>query len=824
MSEILYCIFIFPLCEILRFILIFLHDLSGSWGGSIVLLGILVNIFLLKLYNLANAKAAQMSALKQNLDARIRAWKGVYNKTKVFAFSQVLYSQNNFHPIFMLKSLGALILQIPFFYAMYFVLRDLDGLNNESFLWIADLSKSDSVYGIHILPILMSLFGILNVFALGGSKGIKAQGIIICILFLILLYNMPSSLVLYWCVNMAFSLFIALFSFNKIKNAKFFKLKFFSPNSNIALKSHINILIILNIVFLICIFHPFGLYASDVSVFDSSNLIINLSALVGAFILFSFILIYICSFLKQTRAFNVALWLNLAILFIQLLYTFAFDFNLGIMNDFMFENDYFSNPELRTQRKIIMSIAIWGSLFMSFYFLKKYLFILKRILMLLLCIFVGVSAINTGRIAINFNAIPKANSFEIPYKNELFSYSREKNIVIIVLDAFIGSHFGKILDNFDEFKNDYEGFIYFPNTATSTASTVSSVASLIGGEYYSAFNINKRKQDIRAQIDNAFGQMGLNFAQNGYEVSYFLGDVGYGAQNIQNIAQNKIFALFSPNIFRLNFPPYFETIKKLNYDKKHYEIYQLLLFGLFKVAPERTKTILYNDGLWVLNNKKAMDIKSALQNASSLYAFSQFNNLNSSKPTFKYLHSLVTHSAYHSYFDGKTCDYLSEDSILNHKKIELKSKTKQHFDTEICALLMLKKYFNWLKENEIYDKTQIFIVSDHGIENIFGTGGMANALFLFKDFNAKGSLKIDKKLMANYDLASIFCENLPPNSCANVGTNAFKNYNPNRSILFGQLISWRIQDQNKDEFLFSSTFRIQGGLDKKNFENLRGNY
>ena len=211
-SEILYYVFVFPLESVLGSILTNLFMATKSYGLSIIILSLLVNIFLLKIFILTDKKAEFESERKKRLDSRIKAWKSVYKKAKLFAFTQTLYRQNHYHPIYALSGLGGLALQIPFFYAMYFVIKNAEVLNGVSFLWIADLSLPDSVFGIHLLPILMTIISLINVWIVAKEKSALIQGGLISLIFLVLLYAMPSALVLYWSTNMAFSLIRALWS------------------------------------------------------------------------------------------------------------------------------------------------------------------------------------------------------------------------------------------------------------------------------------------------------------------------------------------------------------------------------------------------------------------------------------------------------------------------------------------------------------------------------------------------------------------------------------------------------------------------------------
>ena len=190
----------------------------------------------------------------------------------------------------------------------------------------------------------------------------------------------------------------------------------------------------------------------------------------------------------------------------------------------------------------------------------------------------------------------------------------------------------------------------------------------------------------------------------------------------------------------------------------------------------------------------------------------------------------MTHFPYGINAENKQCNYLKDGSIFPNppwnKTYDVFGKKKginlnaQHFDTESCALFLLNDYLKWLKDENIYDNTQILIVSDHpGSDStpnvprllpiVFGQ----DILFLFKDFGARGELKTDSRLVANFDAATIFCENLEK-GCPNVAPNILKNYPQNRAILHA-----RPNDSfahPNEQWKVYRAYRIQGNLYDKN--------
>lgn len=210
MLDLLYYVFIFPVEQVLGWVLELLFHRSGSYGVAIMLLSVIVNAFMLKLTLYFDKKAVEFGALKARVDGKVAEFKRVFKGAELQSYIRTLYKQRHFHPIFALQGLGGLALQIPFFIAMIHLVENAEFLQNVGFGWINDLSKPDSVvvfgFSLHVLPLVMTLLTLVNVLYSARERGARIQGVLIALLFLVLLYAMPAALVLYWTCNMAFSL------------------------------------------------------------------------------------------------------------------------------------------------------------------------------------------------------------------------------------------------------------------------------------------------------------------------------------------------------------------------------------------------------------------------------------------------------------------------------------------------------------------------------------------------------------------------------------------------------------------------------------------
>ena len=58
---------------------------------------------------------------------------------------QSLYRLHRYHLVMGLGLIGSLLIQIPFFFAAYHMLKNYEALEGVSFLFIHDLSKADAL-------------------------------------------------------------------------------------------------------------------------------------------------------------------------------------------------------------------------------------------------------------------------------------------------------------------------------------------------------------------------------------------------------------------------------------------------------------------------------------------------------------------------------------------------------------------------------------------------------------------------------------------------------------------------------------------------------
>ena len=219
MLNFLYMIFIYPVYMFVEFVFFLANNITDDYiGASIVLLSIIVNIICLPIYNVAETWQKKERDIQKKLKPKTKDIRAVFSGDERYMILSAYYRQNNYHPLYALRGIFPLLIQIPFFFAAYKLLSNLPLLNNASFWFLKDLGKPDQLLNIggiciNFLPILMTIINISAsaVYSKGLSLKEKIQLYLTAAVFLILLYNSPSGLVLYWTLNNLFSLLKNIF-------------------------------------------------------------------------------------------------------------------------------------------------------------------------------------------------------------------------------------------------------------------------------------------------------------------------------------------------------------------------------------------------------------------------------------------------------------------------------------------------------------------------------------------------------------------------------------------------------------------------------------
>jgi YidC/Oxa1 family membrane protein insertase len=185
-----------------------LHDsFRIPYGLAIITITVLIKLVFWPITQYSTKSMKRMQALGPQMKAVQEKYKDDPQKQqqKIWEF----YRKNKINP---LSGCLPMLLQLPLLYGFYTMLRSAIELRGASFLWIGDLSKSDTIFvipGFNIpvnpMPLLMGATMLWQSHLTPPSPGMDpAQQKMMRympLIFLVFMYNVSSGLVLYWTVQ-----------------------------------------------------------------------------------------------------------------------------------------------------------------------------------------------------------------------------------------------------------------------------------------------------------------------------------------------------------------------------------------------------------------------------------------------------------------------------------------------------------------------------------------------------------------------------------------------------------------------------------------------
>ena len=194
------------------------HDLLGvGYGWTIVLITVLIKVLFWPLTAASTRSMKRMQALAPELAELKEKYKD--DVQKLTSKQWELYKKNKVNPM---SGCLPMVIQMPVFIGFFTMIRSAIELRGAHFLWVADLSKPDTLFMLHgvtflpfistpeglpfnLLPLLMGGSMLWQSHLTPPSPGMDpAQQKMmrwLPAMFILFLYNYSSGLALYWTVN-----------------------------------------------------------------------------------------------------------------------------------------------------------------------------------------------------------------------------------------------------------------------------------------------------------------------------------------------------------------------------------------------------------------------------------------------------------------------------------------------------------------------------------------------------------------------------------------------------------------------------------------------
>ncbi len=807
METLLYYLFVYPLELPMGLCFGALHQATGSYGTSVVLLAILVNTALLPLYYMAERWKLEEHTIRQKMEWELASIRKHSRGRERFYYTREVHRRFGYGPAHSLKVSAGFLVQVPFFFAAYHLLSHFAGWQGIGFLLISDLSLPD--HAIHIaglrlnaLPLAMTGLNFASVitYTTHMSRRERAPLWLLALAFLVALYDSPAGLVLYWTVGNAFSL---------VKNAVGQRLSLdFLAGSAAGAMAHtrvspphdrpgrvgsaawgrgsllarmpdsarlyglavgaLSMLVFLNGPLVLCeaSTDP-GCSPRDAApVFMLNTAAVFMASSVAYFVvgrcgrkILTIVVVFLCA---TTLGYSSAL-------------------DVGFLNQLVLPKPEWIELGSWARR------AEWGALALALIATAaltiRYRRAAERVAAALFVSTVVMAAValthsfmdreEDGRVALAAGELPAAHQ-------KVLAFSREQNVLVVVLDGFSGGYISTLQQHAPHVLSAFSGFVWYANTLTTNAGTLGTVAALVGGDNYTVQAINSRTvSSVAAEIVEAYKVFPDAFIPRGYEVSY----VGPKFTRECSGIDSRVHCT--------------ETRPYGTYYQEHYSAadsprtdrtpFILTAISAFKVSPYFLKSRIYDEGAWLgMNDVPTSAIRWKLPEWGFLRTLAAGITADSPSKTFKLLHLDLPHPL----------NALDDECRMN-------PESASFFSESTCGLKELGALFEHMKSLQVYDNTKIIVISDHGwwapnpmfpssfhevmASGFMGhvVGGFVQALLLVKDFGANGALRRSDALMSNADLPAIACSVV--GSCQGVAADPLRRPDPNRKLIFNNI-------------------------------------
>ncbi|MDR2392812.1 MAG: YidC/Oxa1 family membrane protein insertase, partial [Treponema sp.] len=770
MVDFFYTLIIYPIVQIIDIIYVFIYKVFDDPSVAVIGVSFALSLLCLPLYMAAETWQRRERELIKKLKPKVDAIKSVFKGDEQYMILSTYYRQNHYHPVYALRNAFGILIQIPFFIAAYSYLSHLEVLKGASFLSIRDMSAPDGLLeGINLLPIGMTLINIVAgaIYTKGFPLKEKIQLYGMAAVFLVLLYNSPAALVLYWTMNNVFSLIKNIFY--KLKNplkilylaVGFVALVFIAYMVFINTRSLLIKLALISAAVLV-LFVP--LYIKGIKsiqrvfldsirynpkqehilfILSCTSLAVFIGLCIPAVIIasspeeFSFIDSYSSpfgfiyySFLQAT---GLLLFWPLGIYWLckpkikTILTAFFFITAVyALINDIVFQNDYgtisntlhFNTTGVLTVSATttilnIASLVCIVLVCLLFIKNKKVRLLITGMGIILFSLSV-YSAYNIIRIHAGYTkvlALQDTTQAAVDTIRPVFSLSPDKpNVIVVMADCAINGYVKPIFEEHPHLKEVFDGFTLYPNTISFALHTLMGAPPIWGGYDYTPKAMNQRDTVPLVEKHNeALLMLPRLFAGAGYEVT--VTDPSWA--NYQWIPDTSIYRGY-------------EGINAFNTEGRYTNLWyaqnnygngritsttikrNMLRFSLLKTTAPPLRIHIYDDG-WYWSTDDLGESNTGFINAYSVLDFlPELTAYTAQRPSALFITNNATHDITYLQYP----DYTPAQTVTDKGSGAFSESKYYHVNS--AFYLKFAEWLQELKENGVYDNTRIIIVSDHG--------------------------------------------------------------------------------------------------------------
>ena len=775
MASFLHTLVIYPLYLIIEVIYKLFLKFTENQGVSVIGVSVGITLLCLPLYAVAEhwqqVERDKQKSMKGGLDRIKKAFSG----DERYMMTQTFYRENHYSPIMALRSSFGLLIQVPFFMAAYQFLSQLEALKGVSFLFIKNMGVPDATFHIgsfpvNVLPIAMTLInmaaGIVYTKGLAVREKIQVHGM--AVIFLAILYNSPSGLVLYWTMNNVFSLVKNVFY--KLKNPLkvfwicacaacalasayvcffyttklVYKISFvfvlaivlLSPLAALAAnrlldsilkplvekKGSRHFLFFSSIVLLAVLFGlaiPSSLISSSAAEFTALGghdspfyYIANTAVQAASIFLFWFSCVYFL-FNKRIQALMALAAGYLACAALLNAYPFMLSYG-DISPSLVFLNTADFRALSPVSLLNVLALILAAALCILSFKIKKVDVLASAALILALALF-GSFVLNSFTIQKNSGealAAAKKQQGKAALEPIYRLSKNQPNVILIMLDRAQACKVEETLKEAPELSEQYSGFVFYDNAVSFNGHTLLGAPPLFGGYEYTPAEMQRRKDATREQKINE-SQLVLPRIFNeslGYRAS--VNDPTWiNSSNYCDLSFLEGYDIQGHQTIGTYSQQWYKANPQAGALDSTEEILKrnLLFFSLFRCSPIALREAVYVNGTYYNSKDNIKFAKRIIDNYSALDFLPELTEF-SEDGAGSYIS--ILNEMTHDYFHFEAPDYVPVEKPKNYGTSAFWGDGSYH--TQMAAFKRVGEWLDFLKANGVYDNTRIVIASDHG--------------------------------------------------------------------------------------------------------------
>lgn len=357
----------------------------------------------------------------------------------------------------------------------------------------------------------------------------------------------------------------------------------------------------------------------------------------------------------------------------------------------------------------------------SLYFGRRFI---SPALILLSVLFIGESLINFESYRKYKTLVESMPDAEDPNLDSVRELSPERNVIILLIDTLQSDVFEEILNENPELKSKLAGFTYFRNSTGSFPWTHLSTQAILTGAHYQP---GEKLEDYYTRVRDQYVHRII--ARNGGLSAYL--DITNNVEYLEGSSQ-----------------------------ANHHQVAKLFDVVVFRQVPHFIKPLIFNDHAFRL---RRIFSESTLEqrDLDVLRSLSSESFVGTNPLAFKFLHFWGAHPP------------AALDENCQPRDVPLRSR-KGITAQASCVLGSLTDYLDALRDLDVYDKSLIFLIADHGSHFSIGSeSGLSNEgsvpdfvmstghpAIAVKDFDDVAGFRVSNAPVALTDIAATILDRM----------------------------------------------------------------